>query len=85
MNAEDEIRRGQEAARLLAEPLLVEAFKRVENDILMIWRNTAPLAATEREFAWVMLRALDRVRGDLKTIVETGVLASHQKKEYKPS
>lgn len=78
MTREEEIRRGHEAARILAEPLLVEAFAALDARYLAEWRATPVRDAEGRELIWQMTRALHAMRDHLTTLVETGMLATIQ-------
>ncbi|MGH6932282.1 MAG: hypothetical protein ACREEE_07590 [Dongiaceae bacterium] len=73
-----EFRRGEQARRLLEDPLLREAFATVEAALTDAWRASAEGAAAERERLWLMLRLLGRVRGHLSEALETGRLAQAQ-------
>jgi hypothetical protein len=78
MTLEEERRRGEQARRLLDDPLLKEAFQNVETALREAWAATADDAAAERERLWLMLKLLGRVRGDLMEVLETGRLAERQ-------
>jgi hypothetical protein len=78
MTLEEERRRGEQARRLLDDPLLKEAFQNVETALREAWAATADDATAERERLWLMLKLLGRVRGDLKEVLETGRLAERQ-------
>jgi hypothetical protein len=75
MSLATESRRGEQARRLLDDPLLKEAFAAVEEGLQSAWRATAEDAAGERERLWLMLQLLGRVRGHLTEVFETGRLA----------
>jgi len=78
MDLESESRRGREARRLLAEPLLIEAFVAVETGLKEAWLATAESQERERECLWLMLKLLARVRAHFLAAVETGRLAERQ-------
>lgn len=76
MEPDEEIRRGNEAERLLREPLLLEAFEKIEQACLAEWKN-APTRDTEgRERIWTMVKLLERVKAHLTAVAQTGRLAS---------
>lgn len=79
MDLENESRRGREARRLLAEPLLTEAFATVENGLKDAWLASGEAQERERERLWLMLKLLARVRAHLVAAVETGRLAERQR------
>jgi hypothetical protein len=78
MTLEQESRRGEQARRLLEDPLLQEAFSAVEATLHVTWSTTSDDAADERERLWLMLKLLRRVRGRLAEVLETGRLADTQ-------
>lgn len=78
MTREQESRRGEQAKRLLDDPLLQEAFATVEASLRDAWTATADEAAAERERLWLMLKLLGRVWAHLTSVLETGRLADGQ-------
>lgn len=71
----DEISRGRQAARLLEDPMLVEAFATVEQTLLAGWRATGDAQERERERLWLMVKLLARLRGHLTEAMETGKMS----------
>lgn len=78
MTLEQERRRGEQARRLLEEPLMVEAFAAVENGLHRQWEASKDGDADARERLWLMLKLLRRVQGQLIEALETGRLAETQ-------
>ncbi len=78
MSLELEQRRGEQARRLLEEPLLAEAFATVETGLRQQWEASGDGEAVMRERAWLMLKLLKRVRAGLIEVMETGRLAETQ-------
>lgn len=78
MTLEQESRRGEQARRLLEDPLLQEAFSAVDTALRDAWVTTADDAADERERLWLMLKLLARVRAQIVNVLETGKLADGQ-------
>lgn len=78
MSLEAERQRGEEARRLLAHPLLTEAFATIEGDLRRRWEASGDDETEARERLWLMLRLLGRVRGLLAEVLETGRLAEAQ-------
>ena len=76
---DEEVRRGHEAERLLAHPLLVEAFDTLENHMVAQLR-AIPLtdAALERESVRT-LQVLHKVKHHIQQIVLTGRMAAEQR------
>jgi hypothetical protein len=71
-----EARRGTEAARLLDEPLVKEAFETLEGRLIAAWRTEKN--PERREELWHELGALSKLRGHLKELVQTGAMARQQ-------
>ena len=78
MTLEQESRRGEQARRLLEDPLLQEAFATVDTALRDAWATTADDAVAERERLWLMLKLLGRVRIHMTDVVQTGRLAGSQ-------
>jgi len=78
MTLEQESRRGEQARRLLDDPLLQEAFGSVDGALRNAWVATDEDATPERERLWLMLKLLGRVRSHLVQVLETGKLADAQ-------
>ncbi len=78
MTLEQESRRGEQARRLIEDPLLQDAFATVEAVLHDTWSTTADDATGERERIWLMLKLLRRVRACLSEVLETGRLADTQ-------
>ena len=72
----DEVRRGAEASQLLANPILVEAFAKVEARIIAEWRAAAASDVEHQRNLLMLLKALDKVRGYLTQTAHTGKMAS---------
>jgi hypothetical protein len=78
MRADQEVRRGEQARRLLEDPLLNEAFDTVETSLRDGWAATQPDQVAERERLWLMLKLLGRLKGHLSEVIETGRLVERQ-------
>jgi hypothetical protein len=81
MNEIEEITRGNEAERLLNDPMLVECFTKVESGLIDALKR-CPMADrdTQHEIA-LSLQLLSKVQSNLKEVAQTGRLALHQKQE----
>lgn len=75
MELEQQAQRGTEAERLLAHPLLVEAFDLIEQDIKDKWTNSPARDSDGREALWTQLKLLHRVRAQIHDVAETGKVA----------
>jgi ABC-type thiamine transport system ATPase subunit len=78
MTLEQESRRGEQARRLLEDPLLQEAFSVIDAALRDAWVTTVDDAPDERERLWLMLKLLGRVRAQIVNVLETGKLADEQ-------
>ena len=71
-----QIREGNRAAQLLEDPLLKQAFK----DLLETYKqeifNTNFADDNRRRSLWMAYNMVDKIRGHLQTIMESGKLAS---------
>ena len=71
-----QIREGKRAAQLLDDPLLKQAFE----DLLETYRqeifNTNFADDDKRKSLWMAYNMLDKIRGHLQSIMESGKLAS---------
>ena len=71
-----QIREGQRAAQLLDDPLLKQAFE----DLLETYKqeifNTNFADDNRRRSLWMAYNMVDKIRGHLQTIMESGKLAS---------
>ena len=74
-NWRDEIDRAAKAEAFLREPLVAEAFEKLEADFIDAWKNTAVADTENRERIFHLLQALNALRGHFKTVVESGKIA----------
>lgn len=72
----DEQRRGAEAKHLLEHGLLQEAFAKVESSIMAEWRASPGNDAPNRERLWLMLKLLEKLKGHIAQVAQTGDLAA---------
>lgn len=61
----DRMLRGNQAKRLLADPVLALAFETVERELTATWRRSALGAADEREAAYRQVWALEALKAKL--------------------
>lgn len=71
----DEIRRGEEAQRLLDEPLLKEAFSAVESTLIDAIKRVDVGAKDAQRDLIVSLQLLNKVRGYVEQVAMTGRMA----------
>ncbi len=72
----DAATRAAAAQRLLDEPLLQEAFANVRGAAIEAWIATKTADASAREFAWLTVKAVDRIAVELQSVVDTGKIAA---------
>lgn len=70
-----EIIRGEQAARLLADPMLAEAFEAVEQELMGLWKDSPARDLEGRESLWLQLKMLHRVRIQLEKTLDSGKVA----------
>lgn len=75
MAPEEELQRAGEAERLLAHPLIAEAFETIEREVIERWTQSQSADQAGREKLWLSLKLLHRIRLHLETIVQSGKLA----------
>ena len=78
MDKEKEIQRGQQAKRILEDPIYIEALQKVSVELDQEWLNS-PIRDTEgREKIYMMKKMLNVLLVQIKSVMETGKLASKQ-------
>ncbi len=84
MNEEDvqkrgsELSRGQDAKRILEEPLLAEALEEIKGKAIFSWVTSGPGETEHREQLYFLLKGQEAFVTLLKTHIETGKFASNQ-------
>lgn len=73
LNKENE--RGQRAKELLENPLLVEAFEVIEQEIQKAWEDSPARDAEGREKLYQMLMISRKVKRHVESVVHTGEMA----------
>ena len=78
MDKEKEIKRGQQAKRILEDPIYIEALQKVSQELDQEWINS-PIRDTEgREKIYMMRKMLGVLHVQLQSVMETGKLATKQ-------
>lgn len=75
MTPEQELARSHQAEALLKDPLLIEAFATIDQEIIAKWTASPARDAEGREKLWLMQQMLHRVKVHLESVVESGKLA----------
>lgn len=70
-----EIQRGERAALLLQDELLVETLERIDTEYTEQWKNTPARDVEGREKLWLMVKTVQKFRTELETVLSTGKLA----------
>ena len=69
--------RGEEAKRLLDNPLLKEAFATLEQEYTQAWKQTKASDEVAREKLWMALNQLSKVQTQLHSVIQTGKVAKN--------
>lgn len=72
---EEQIRRGERAAQLLADELLQESFAIIEREYTEQWLASPARDNEGREKLYLMVKTLHRLKLELQTTLETGAIA----------
>ena len=74
--------RERRANSLINDPLLKEAFDVLKEDLMNRWNHSGSTDLEARESIWLAMRLLDRIRGHINSIVETGHMAKMMEKQH---
>ena len=75
---EKQIQQGQRAKQLLNDPLLKEAFEYLSDQYKTEIFNTSYNDHDQRQVLWMAYNMLDKIKGHLVSVMETGKLASSE-------
>ena len=75
---EKQIQQGQRAKQLLDDPLLKEAFEYLTEQYKTEIFNTSYNDHDQRQVIWMAYNMLDKIKGHLVSVMETGKLASSE-------
>jgi len=75
---EKQIQQGQRAKQLLDDPLLKEAFEYLNEQYKTEIFNTSYNDHDQRQVLWMAYNMLDKIKGHLVSVMETGKLASSE-------
>ena len=78
----EELRRADEAKRLLDNPLFQEAFKTIREELIKHLLNTRVAEEMERDRLYITIKALDLVEQHIQSVLETGKLAEKEQEEF---
>lgn len=75
MTSDAEVRAAA-AKRLIEDPLLKEAFAAVRQGAIDAWASTGAGDSEAREVAWMTVKVLDRIEGELASVIANGRIAA---------
>ena len=78
----EELRRADEAKRLLDNPLLKEAFTTIREELIRHLLNTRVAEEVERDRLYITIKALDLVKQHIQSVLETGKLAESEQEKF---
>ena len=78
----EELRRAEDAKRLLDNPLFKEAFTTIREELIKHLLNTRVAEEMERDRLYITIKALDLVEQHIKSVFETGKLAEKEQEEF---
>jgi len=70
--SEQDIKRGDQAKRILEDQLFIEAVQKIRSDLNQEWLNSDLKNSEQRENIFVMRRMLELVVMQLQSVMETG-------------
>ena len=79
MNKEEQLGR---ANALLSDPLFNEAFEVLRKELLGQWEQSGSQNTDQRESIWLAIRLLEKIKGHITSIVETGHMAKVLEKQH---
>lgn len=75
MSPEEEISRGRQAQELMDNPILKEAFEKIERETLELWAGTNLSDVETREDLWRLLNSARQLRRNILNIQSSGEIA----------
>jgi hypothetical protein len=70
-----DIQRGERALQLLREPLIIEAFQIIEQDLIEKWQTSPARDKDARETLYLSQMLLKRLQSQLELVMQTGQMA----------
>lgn len=81
METGEEIRRGEQAQRILDDPLYKESVSLIRENLLNELTQTQVRDNEGREFLYLLIRSLDTIQIHLQSVLETGQMATMKEGE----
>jgi hypothetical protein len=75
MTPEEELQRGENARRILDDPLFVEAIATIREEINHQWQKSPARDTDGRERLYLSRKMLDKIEGHLQSVMASGRLA----------
>ena len=72
---------GEEARKLLDNPVLIEALERVERTLIETWKRSEPSDEEGREQVFAVYQGMQRFRGQLQQMIANAGMAARQRAE----
>lgn len=72
----DTEQRAAHARQLKDDPLLREVLDGLRNAAIEAWARTKTDDAQQREFSWLMVKALDAIEGNLQAVIDDQFLSA---------
>ncbi len=80
VDKESAIKEGQDAERLLTDPLLIKSYEVIQNDIFQQWIRTDIEEASKRESLYFSLRGVLTAQNVLVNTMENGKIVENELK-----
>ena len=81
METGEEIRRGEQAQRILDDPLYKESVSLIRENLLNELTQTQVRDNEGREILYLLIRSLDTIQIHLQSVLETGQMATMKEGE----
>lgn len=75
MTPEEELQRGENARRILEDPLFIEAVETIRAEIAAKWQGSPARDTEGRERLYLSRKMLDKIEGHLQSVMASGRLA----------
>jgi hypothetical protein len=75
MSLDEEARRGDEARRIVEDPLVQEALRAIREEIISQWSQTPARDSEAREWIWRHYKVVEKFEGLLRSYIESGRFA----------
>lgn len=83
MSTEDDLRRANQAKQIMGDPLVVEAFEKLESGLTEAWLS-APEGDTEgRERCYRMVWSMRAFKAVFEKILADGIFAAHEQERIR--